>query len=296
MAAALLQVALALVGPLHPLALERLRRTAAQSGRIRTSFPHGSVSPPQALEAKQSLLEAVRNFNTVRDEGGGATVDFGVEGGELDADSRAPVNLAEGGFYAVSESLGKASDQVISAIKAIEPLNPTPDATKFFGTVEGTRCPLHGSWSNIFTTSGDATFSSDSKRGNARVSNYVDAVRGRIWNCIDFIPPEEGPASPLEQLRVILSARAVSSTKVELSFLRVKARVTKFFFLPLFGRRLTLTLPVPGPFLTRILFFFRRSKKPPPAFFEILYLDDTLRVQRTGQGAYFIQERPSWNY
>ena len=70
-------------------------------------------------------------------------------------------------------------------------------------------------------------------------------------------------------------------------------RLTKFFFLPLFGRRLTLTLPVPGPFLTKLLTIFSK-KKVPQAYFDVLYLDDELRVHRTGQDAVFIQRRPPW--
>ena len=38
----------------------------------------------------------------------------------------------------------------------------------------------------------------------------------------------------------------------------VKVRLTKFFGFSLGERRLTLTLPVPGPFLTRIITFFTR--------------------------------------
>ncbi|KAL1508484.1 hypothetical protein AB1Y20_004585 [Prymnesium parvum] len=253
------------------------------------------VLPPETEAAKLQLLVAIDAFNAAREEAGGVSIDFGVKGGELDQDSRAPVNLANGGFYTISESLGKAADSVIRAIQLLEPLNPTPDATKFFGTVEGTRCPLHGSWVNLFTTAADATFSKTSKRGDARASNTVDGVRGRIWNCIDFIPPSNGSSTPLEQLRVLLAAKAVSPTRIEIAFRLVKARVNRFFGLPLFGRRLTLTFPVPGPFLTRILFAFRKNKKPPPAFFEIIYLDETLRVHKTGQGAFFVQQRPTWS-
>ena len=63
---------------------------------------------------------------------------------------------------------------------------------------------------------------------------------------------------------------------------------------PLFGRRLTLTLPVPGPFLTRIISFFT-GKPVPTAYFDVLYLDADLRVHRTGQNATFVQRRPAWS-
>jgi len=129
---------------------------------------------------------------------------------------------------------------------------------------------------------------------HAKVGNEVDGRTGRVWNCIDFIAPEgaTAPANP-EQLRVQLAVRAVSNVRVALVFRLIKVRLTKFFFFPLFGRRLTLTLPVPGPFITRILTLFSK-KEVPQAYFDVLYLDDELRVHKTGQGAIFVQQRPQW--
>ena len=119
-------------------------------------------------------------------------------------------------------------------------------------------------------------------------------MTGRVWNVIDFLPAPNATAPPvLEQFRVRLSARAVSPTRVSLVFRLVKARLTKFFFLPLFGRRLTLTLPVPGPFLTRLISLLTR-KPVPQAYFDVLFLDEELRVHRTGQNATFVQRRPAW--
>ena len=88
---------------------------------------------------------------------------------------------------------------------------------------------------------------------------------------------------------MILSATAVSPNRIELIFRRIRARLN----LKLFGRRfgLTLVLPVPGPFLTRILFFFRPAKRPPPAYFDVLYLDEDLRVHKTAQGNLFVQRK-----
>ena len=73
----------------------------------------------------------------------------------------------------------------------------------------------------------------------------------------------------------------------------MKLRLRRFFGISLGSRRLTLTLPVPGPFLTRLITFFTR-KAPPKPYFELLYLDDELRVHETGQGNIFIQELRSF--
>ena len=281
--------------------------------------------------AKARLFAAISSFDEVRSRGG-VNVDFGVKGGELDKDTRAPTNLADGGFYAVSEELGKAADDVLARVDELFPLNPTPDPTRFLGTVEGGLCPLHGCWSNIFTTAADATFSKDSKRGDALVFNVIDAKKGGVTNVINFLPAGNATKPPvLEQFRVSLTATALSPSSLSLVFRCVRIRLTrlplpllslaaaaigaalapgvlrkvatlfggfvatalaaKLPALPLpFGLRTTLTLPVPGPFLTRILFAFRK-KEPPKAIVDFLFLDDELRVQRTNQGNIFVQRR-----
>lgn len=143
-----------------------------------------------------------------------------------------------------------------------------------------------------------ATFSSDSKRGGALVSNLVDATSGRTTNIIEFTGVDHpafratrnGPRTPPAQsLKVILSATAVSPNRIELVFRRIRARLN----VKLFGRRfgLTLVLPVPGPFITRILFFFKPQKKAPQAYFDVLYLDEDLRVHKTAQGNLFVQRK-----
>ena len=57
------------------------------------------------------------------------------------------------------------------------------------------------------------------------------------------------------------------------------------------------TIPVPGPFITKVLGLLRRGPKdgPPPAYFDVLYLDDELRVHQTGQGNLFVQRRAPWS-
>ena len=260
-------------------------------------------APPARLaitSAKQNLLSAIDAYNAATAADGVPSVDFGVKGGELDKESRAPRDLlAAGAFYGVSENVGAAADAVIKAVDDVAAENPTEEPTKGFGTRDGaTTSPLHGRWLNAFTTAADATFSADSKRGGAIVSNQVDARSGSTVNMIEFTGRDH-PAfratrsgtkrSPLESLRVVLSAKAVSPRRIELVFKFVRPRIT----LKLFGRRVpvTLLIPVPGPFITSVLFAFRPNKKPPPAYFDVLYLDDDLRVHKTAQGNLFVQRR-----
>ena len=249
-------------------------RNVARSTTLRASAA-AAIAPPSA--AKAELLSAIAAYNDATKSDGVPSVDFGVSGGELDKDSRAPRDLLKAGAYhAVSPKVGEAADRIIAAIEAIKAVNPTTEPTKGFGSREGSEvCPLHGRWFNKFSTAADATFSADSKRGGATVSNRVDAVSGRTTNIIEFTGVDH-PAfratrnapkkPPLQSLNVVLSAKAVSPSRIELVFRYVKPRLN----LKLCGRSfgLTLVVPVPGPFITRILFFFKPKKKAPPAYFD----------------------------
>lgn len=268
--------------------------------RLSSSAAVTPPPPPQKLE----LLAAIDAYNEATKADGTPSVDFGVSGGELDEESRAPRDLlAAGAFAAVSERVGAAAERVVSAVDALVPANPTAEPTKGLGKAKGfgyEDCPLNGRWYNKFTTAADATFSPDSKRGDAVVSNYVNGATGKTTNIIEFLPRDVPafratrkplPPPPLDSLKVVLSARAASATRVELIFRRVRARLNLSLLRGRLKFALTLILPVPGPFLTRLLFFFRPAKRPPLAFFDVLYLDEDLRVHKTAQGNLFVQQR-----
>lgn len=223
---------------------------------------------------------------------GRVSVDFGVKGGELNATTRAPTKLD---YYAISARLGQAADAVIDVSEnKLATCSPIDDATAFFGDEgHGDQCPLNGVWKLLFTTAADASFSSSSTRGDATAQNTVDARRGRIVNQIAFRKPN----SVVKELNVVLHATAVSKRRLELKFRYAEVVFRRF----LWWKRPCLYIPVPGPFLTRILVLFsklfRRGKykKPPPAHFDVLYLDDELRIQKTGQDNLFVQTRPSFS-
>lgn len=233
-----------------------------------------------AFQPKHALLEAIAEFKAIKERDGGVPVDFGVRGGELEKKNRSPVNLvASGKYYQVSEAVGKAADSVVARV---EQLPAVSDATRLFGTVEGAKSALHGGWKNLWTTAADATFDAKSKRGDADVCNLVDARAGKITNVITFKAADR----KVDQLRVKLTCRATSPTRIELVFRSVIIRFTKRFF----GLK-QVRLPIPALTITRILAFFGRTEKPNPAFFDVLYLDHDLRVQKTGDGNIFIQQK-----
>jgi hypothetical protein len=140
-------------------------RFAAPSPRAAVAY---AAAP--AVSPKDDLLAAVEAYNAATKADSVPSVDFGVSGGELDADSRAPRDLlAAGAYYAVSPAVGAAADRVIASVDAVAATNPTAEPTAGFGAADGaTSCKLHGRWFNAFTTAADATFSADSKRGGVR--------------------------------------------------------------------------------------------------------------------------------
>ncbi|CAJ1429726.1 unnamed protein product [Effrenium voratum] len=292
----------------------------------RVSF--GTIARRVGVEqaAKRQLLGSIEAFQGALNRTSDLSIDFGVKGGELDKKDRAPANLlSSGAFHRASAGLGDCAEKVVEDAERLAKLTPLEKplekrgATEF-GTAEGKACPLHGAWRLLFTTAADATFTKNSSRGAARaplpefgetremedgfgslltdkpkrspsglrkrqVCNVVDAVAGTVTNCIDFTAPA------VECLRVRLMAEAETPQRLGLVFSGfVRARLAKFFGIPLGKRRLTLTFPVPGPLLTRVITFFTR-RAPPKPFFELLYLDDNLRVHKTGQGNVFVQEK-----
>ncbi|CAJ1404521.1 unnamed protein product [Effrenium voratum] len=239
--------------------------------------------------AKRQLLGSIEAFQGALNRTSDLSIDFGVKGGELDKKDRAPANLlSSGAFHRASAGLGDCAEKVVEDAERLAKLTPLEKPLEKFGTAEGKACPLHGAWRLLFTTAADATFTKNSSRGAARVCNVVDAVAGTVTNCIDFTDDSKAPA--VECLRVRLMAEAETPQRLGLVFRFVRARLAKFFGIPLGKRRLTLTFPVPGPLLTRVITFFTR-RAPPKPFFELLYLDDNLRVHKTGQGNVFVQEK-----
>ena len=239
-----------------------------------------AASTEDTTAARMALFAAIAEFRAVEQAEGKTSIDFGVKGGELDKKSRAPADLRN----VWRGRVRVAATTVEDAITALALRNPTADATKLLGTVEGALCPLHGAWRNVWTTAADASFSPNSTRGDAAVYNVVDGLSGQVTNHIDFLSGA--------QFRVVLRATALSPQRVGLRFRFVKVSPPK----PILGLIRTIVLPVPGPFITRVLSLLGRGPKegPPPAYFDVIYLDDELRVHVTGQGNLFVQQRAPW--
>jgi len=263
---------------------------------------HATNIPSEtASSLKETLLSNIENLKNLKQRDGDFSVDFGVKGGELNETSRAPQKV---NFYSISQDVGDAANRVLDTCNSLSEVSPVDEPTRYLGDkTKGTLCPLNGPWKLLFTTAADASFSSNSTRGAAKAQNVVDATKGRITNVIDFAAKEDGTEPVLKQLNVVIKATAVNKKRVELQFRYAKAVLTKFFFIPLFGKKLALYIPVPGPFITRLIVFFSRiikfgrggaKKVPPKAYFDVLYLDKDLRIHKTGEDNIFVQAKDSW--
>eukprot|EP00522_Entomoneis_paludosa_P015476 CAMPEP_0172443320 /NCGR_PEP_ID=MMETSP1065-20121228/3615_1 /TAXON_ID=265537 /ORGANISM="Amphiprora paludosa, Strain CCMP125" /LENGTH=308 /DNA_ID=CAMNT_0013193523 /DNA_START=104 /DNA_END=1030 /DNA_ORIENTATION=+ len=250
----------------------------------------------KAVELKEELLRRIDNLRTAQILGGDFSVDFGVEGGELNETSRAPQKLD---FYSISDSVGYAADQILDTCEELAAMSPTAIPTEFLGDRRnGNDSPLNGPWKLLFSTAADATFSKNSTRGDAKVQNVVNARRGRITNVIDFLPGQGGETPLVKQLNVVIKAKALSEKRVELNFKYAKAVFSRFFGIPI---KWSLYIPVPVPFITRMIVFFNRvfrkknAQMPPKAYFDVIYLDDDLRIHRTGEDNIFVQAKENWD-
>ena len=271
--------------------------------QLSSSIQDGQIitNTPDAEQLKTELLRRIDSLRTAKLIGGGKdfSIDFGVKGGELNSTNRAPQKVD---FYSISDAVGRAADEILSICDTLATLNPSSNATQFLGDPKnGDQAPLEGPWKLLFSTAADATFSKNSTRGDAKVQNVVNAKKGRITNVIDFLPPREGGKLPLlRQLNVVIKAIPLSEKRVELQFKYARAVFSRFFFIPI---RWSLYIPVPGPFITRIIVFMnrllrRRNAKvqmPPKAYFDVMYLDDELRIHKTGEENIFVQARDSWS-
>lgn len=244
---------------------------------------------------KKELLQKIDLLRAIQVLDGEVSVDYGVKGGEMDPQTRAPQKV---NFYGISDATGCVADDILHICHQLAAFNPTKVATQAWGTPEAVeQCPLHGRWKLLFSTAADASFSKNSKRGDAIIQNEVDAVHGWMSNIIDFIPGANNTKKPgfIAQLLVRIKAKALNPQRVALEFRYAKVTFRRLFGYP---KRWSLYIPVPATFITRLIVWTSRllrrnaGPKPPKAFFDVLYLDHDLRIHKTGEDNIFVQCRP----
>jgi len=183
----------------------------------------------------------------------------------------------------MSPSQVTTKQQVLELVEQLAALNPTPNPTEGWkegNNVTPAQCKLNGAWKLRFTTAADATFK-PGKRGEATTMQYVNSTEGTLTNVIEF----KQNKGKLRGFKVIVEGSANSNVRMDLKFKRVvierKARSWSLF------KRITIPFPDFGLFRR----LTRQDKKDKTPHFNILYVDDELRIHKTGDDKLFVQSR-----
>lgn len=264
------------------------RRRARQPDQV----DDGSATNVAAL--KQLLLEHAAEFKAAQEELWNTSVALS----NLPQKKGSNQNVA-GAAPLEAESLGATETQltsdlellkkgIVGTIDSLAACNPTTQPLEGwcgFGGEDPSRCGLDGVWKLVWTNAADATFK-PGKQGSATAFQLIDAEKGTFTNAVNF----DG-SGKLRGFRVVVAGVALSASEMQLIFKRaVLLRRSRF---PWLFRRLVIPFPNPGflRWLGRILSRGKANQSRRGAGFTILYLDDDLRMHRTFDGLYFVQQR-----
>lgn len=190
--------------------------------------------------------------------------------------------LSTDSFGTLKLEVGEAGNKTIAIAEQLAALNPTPipcNGWQGYNGASPSDCLLDGTWKLKFTTAADATFPENPQRGKATTSQEVDATAGTLTNVVDF---EKGKT---QGFRVVVAGKAVSDAEIELTFQRVvifrNSRILKKIVFPIPTRLFRL--------INKISSRGKASKRGP--YFKLQYLDEDMRMHKTGEGNWFIHER-----
>lgn len=199
--------------------------------------------------------------------------------------TKAPLQAEEISNIDVSDAsteLSSLRNVTVDLIDQLAQSNPTP--APFDGWRDGGGSKLSGRWNLLFTTGADATFRPSKDKGTATTFQEIDGDKGYFVNCVDF----DAPDAKLRGFRVVVKGKRLSDTEVQLYFRRVKLlRRSRWLK--------TIIIPLPPSWFLRAI--ARRASRGKAeisdrgAGFTLLYLDDDLRMHRTFDGQYFVQQR-----
>lgn len=197
----------------------------------------------------------------------------------------------------------KDESRVLALVNQLSQLNPTDCPTlglAGFKGGEGDSAPLNGPWRLLFTNAKDAEAPArtekPSREGESKgVVDGAEITTGQRINaskgeCVNFIQLEgDNPNSPFDELEITIKMTPLTETRVRLDFLH--GRVTNEKAPLPFLRNFKFSFPPAfvGDTLARLK--GRDPSTDPPAYFDVLYIDNQIRVHRTGEGKIFVQIR-----
>ena len=211
-----------------------------------------SLSRPRGLESKTSLLRYVRDLN------------YGVT--------------------ATAADNQRIEELVQSLIDSDAPRTTAP-AEAFFRSSAGGRSIAEGNWTLLYTNGPDVT--GIGKIPGVKLTYVGQKVDTKARLITNYVNASGVLADTAQEVYVGIRQRNASA--VDLDFESTKIKLLKLFGSPKF---LGKNVEEWKPFEFKInqeefKKSLERSKRSPP-FFNVLYLDDTLRIQRTGEGYLFI--------
>lgn len=254
---------------------------------VRTTSARMDETHLPASALKRALLDVSAEFKEVQ------LAQWQSEAPEITAtNERVKSPLKAEGFgnveiKAEGQQLSELKQRALGLIEDLARMNPSSRPFEGWKTASG--CRLEGTWELRFTTGADATFRpSESTGGTPITFQTIDTRKGLFVNCIDF---GENAKSRLTGFRVVVAGRKLSDSEIALDFRRVKLlrRRSRFPFL----RSVIIPLP-PGWLLRGVARWASRGKaqlSQRGAGFEMLYLDEDLRIHKTFDGQYFVQQR-----
>jgi len=270
----------------HPAAHQRCR--ARQPDQVDA----GSETNVAAL--KQQLLEYAVEFKAVQEEFWNTSAALSnlpqKKGSNNGAAGAAPLEAESVGAIEtqLTSDLELLKKGIISTIDDLAAFNPTTQPLEGwcgFGGEDPSHCGLDGVWKLVWTNAADATFK-PGKQGSATTFQLIDTEKGTFTNAVNF----DG-SGKLRGFRVVVAGVALSVSEMQLIFKRV-VLLRRSRFPWLFGR---LVIPLPNPgllrWLSRKLSRGKANTSRRGAGFTILYLDDDLRMHRTFDGLYYVQQR-----
>lgn len=174
-------------------------------------------------------------------------------------------------------ALGAKRDELFQRVEELAAQTPTEAPAS--GMRLGSASPLDGRWRLRFTTAADA-------KPPGVGETFQEVREGVIVNVLEFPAP-----SPLERIEVCLEGCEQQPARVGLVFDRVRTRWREPQWFAFWKRETELVFPRPGSFIAEVLARLTNADRESGAYFDVLFLDDELRIHRTKEGNVFIQTR-----
>uniref|UniRef100_A0A7S1ZWW3 Plastid lipid-associated protein/fibrillin conserved domain-containing protein n=1 Tax=Trieres chinensis TaxID=1514140 RepID=A0A7S1ZWW3_TRICV len=174
--------------------------------------------------------------------------------------------------------VAKDGAKVSSLVEELAKLNPTTDIRRDFGK-------LSGNWKLDYTTAPVGEVPDENDGTGVKTFQSIDAEEGIIYNVIDRGLPEKG-------LKIGVGAEPTREGRVALDFRTIEAYNDRF------PRKVTLKFP-PRELIRNISRAkavlsgkeFDELEFKEIAHFDVLFLDDDLRIQRNSEGNLFVNSR-----